>query len=109
MSAIGFSLGTGGRWFGYPLPPFGNGLGQRLFTETKDSAARLPPDYAAYLRSYGSAERFDIEEFCRRVPEEGLGTIPRSGPSTHRAVTDALREAVGAEYRHPPRRRPGGA
>lgn len=76
-------------------------LGQRLSTETKDLAAQLPPEYAACLPGSGSAERFDIEEFYRRVAaEEGLGTTPNQARQHARAVTAALREAVGAEYRH---------
>ncbi len=76
-------------------------LGRRLSTEASDLAAQLPPEFAECLRSGGTAERFDLAEFYRRVAaEEGHGCTPEEARRHARAVTAALREAVGAEYRH---------
>jgi uncharacterized protein (DUF2267 family) len=76
-------------------------LGQRLSTEAKDLAAQLPPEFAQCLQDAGQAERFDLQEFYRRVTdEEGRGCTPEQARQHARAVTGALREAVGAEYRH---------
>jgi uncharacterized protein (DUF2267 family) len=42
-----------------------------------------------------------VDEFYRRVAaEEGPGCTPEQARQHARAVTAALREAVGAEYRH---------
>ncbi len=76
-------------------------LGQRLSTEAADLAAQLPPEFAECVRAAGDFERFDLEEFYRRVAEaEGHGCTPQEARQHARAVTAALREAVGAEYRH---------
>lgn len=75
-------------------------LGQRLSTEAKDLAAQLPPEFARCLPGDGQAERFGLDEFYRRVAEqEGRGCTPQQARQHARAVTAALREAVGAEYR----------
>jgi uncharacterized protein (DUF2267 family) len=74
-------------------------LGQRLSTEAGDLAAQLPSEFAECLRGGGQAERFDLEEFYRRVAaEEGHGCTPEQARQHARAVTAALREAVGGEY-----------
>ena len=76
-------------------------LGQRLSTEARDLAAQLPAEYAACLPDDAQVERFDVAEFYRRVAaEEGEGCTPQEARQHARAVTAALREAVGAEYRH---------
>ncbi|SFD93181.1 DUF2267 domain-containing protein [Blastococcus tunisiensis] len=76
-------------------------LGQRLSTEARDLAAQLPPEYATCLPDDAGVERFDLDEFYRRVAaEEGAGCTPEQARQHARAVTAALREAVGAEYRH---------
>jgi uncharacterized protein (DUF2267 family) len=76
-------------------------LGRRLSTEAGDLAAQLPPEYAACLSDDPQVERFDVDEFYRRVAtEEGSGCTPEQARQHARAVTAALREAVGAEYHH---------
>jgi uncharacterized protein (DUF2267 family) len=76
-------------------------LGRRLSTEARDLAAQLPPEYAACLSDDPQVERFDLDEFYRRVAsEEGPWVTPEQARQHARAVTAALREAVGAEYRH---------
>ena len=76
-------------------------LGQRLSTEADDLAAQLPAELAGCLGGAPEVERFDLEEFYRRVAEEeGTGCGPAEARQHARAVTAALREAVGAEYRH---------
>ena len=76
-------------------------LGRRLSTEAADLAAQLPPEFAACLSGDAQVERFDVDGFYRRVAaEEGTGCSPEQARQHARAVTAALREAVGAEYRH---------
>ncbi|MGY1839450.1 MULTISPECIES: DUF2267 domain-containing protein [unclassified Modestobacter] len=76
-------------------------LGQRLSTEAGDLAAQLPAEFARCLPDGGEAERFDLPEFYRRVADqEGRGCTPEQARQHARAVTAALREAVGAEYQH---------
>ncbi|MCZ2815126.1 DUF2267 domain-containing protein [Modestobacter sp. VKM Ac-2984] len=76
-------------------------LGQRLSTEAADLAAQLPGELAGAVPTDGSVERFDLAEFYRRVAEaEGRGCTPEQARQHARAVTAALREAVGAEYLH---------
>lgn len=76
-------------------------LGQRLGTEAQDLAAQLPPELAEPLDQSEQAERFELEKFYQRVAEaEGLGCSAQQARQHARAVTAALREAVGPEYRH---------
>ncbi|MGY2128856.1 DUF2267 domain-containing protein [Blastococcus sp. SYSU DS0617] len=76
-------------------------LGQRLSTEAGDLAAQLPGEFADCLPPGGGNERFDLDEFYRRVAaEEGQGCTPEQARQHARAVTAAVREAVGPEYRH---------
>ena len=76
-------------------------LGQRLSTEAADLAAQLPQPFADALPTDGTVERFDVEEFYRRVAEqEGRGCSAQQARQHARAVLAALREAVGPEYRH---------
>ena len=77
-------------------------LGQRILaTEADDLAAQLPSEYAPCLRHQGEPDRFDVQEFYRRVAaEEGAGCTPDQARQHARAVTSALREAIGAEYLH---------
>jgi uncharacterized protein (DUF2267 family) len=76
-------------------------LGLRLSTEARDLAAQLPPEYAACLSDDPQVERFDLDEFYWQVAsEEGPGVTPEQARQHARAVTAALREAVGAEDRH---------
>ena len=76
-------------------------LGQRLSTEAEDLAAQLPPELAEAMPTDGSVERFGLGEFYDRVAEkEGRGCSPEQARQHARAVTAALREAVGPEYCH---------
>lgn len=76
-------------------------LGQRLSTEAKDLAGQLPAEFAECLDQSGQVERFDLEEFYRRVAEaEGRGCSSQQARQHARAVTAALRAAVGSEYQH---------
>lgn len=76
-------------------------LGQRLATESKDLASQLPPELADQLDQSGEAEKFDLDEFYQRVAdEEGHGCSARDARRHARAVTAALRVAVGPEYVH---------
>jgi uncharacterized protein (DUF2267 family) len=76
-------------------------LGQRLAGEASDLAAQLPQELAAELLAGEGPQRFDRQEFYRRVAaEEGRGCSEQEARQHARAVTAALREAVGAEYLH---------
>jgi uncharacterized protein (DUF2267 family) len=77
-------------------------LGQRLSAvEAADLAAQLPARYGDALRESPEVERFDLEEFYRRVADrEGLGCSPQKARQHARAVMTAVREAIGSEYRH---------
>jgi uncharacterized protein (DUF2267 family) len=76
-------------------------LGQRLAGEASDLAAQLPPELAEELLASEGPQRFDSQEFYRRVAaEEGSGCTEQEARQHARAVTAALREAVGAEYPH---------
>jgi uncharacterized protein (DUF2267 family) len=76
-------------------------LGQRLAGEASDLAAQLSPELGAELTASSDTERFNLKEFYRRVAaEEGTGCSEHEARQHARAVTAALREAVGAEYLH---------
>ncbi len=76
-------------------------LGQRMSTEAADLAAQLPARLAECLDTSAEVERFGLDEFYRRVAEEeGLGCSAQQARQHARAVTAALRAAVGAEYLH---------
>ena len=78
-----------------------NVLGQRLSTEAQDLVAQLPPELAEAVPTDGSVERFGLQEFYERVADkEGRGCSPEQARQHARAVTAALREAVGPEYCH---------
>jgi uncharacterized protein (DUF2267 family) len=76
-------------------------LGQRLAGEASDLAAQLPPELGAELLASEGPQRFDSQEFYRRVAaEEDRGCSEQEARQHARAMTAALREAVGAEYLH---------
>jgi len=76
-------------------------FGQRLAGEASDLAAQLPQELAAELLAGEGPQRFDRQEFYRRVAaEEGRGCSEQEARQHARAVTAALREAVGTEYLH---------
>lgn len=71
-------------------------LGTRLGGgESKDLASQLPPEVGAALPATGGGERFDIDEFLRRVAEqEGAGCSPDEARGHARAVLNTLSESV---------------
>ena len=76
-------------------------LGQRLAGEARDLAAQLPDDLAADMPTEAEAERFDLDEFYRRVAEkEGHGCTEAEARQHARATMVAIRESVGAEWQH---------
>ena len=76
-------------------------LGQRLAGEAKDLAAQLPADLAADMPTGTEVERFDLDEFYRRVAEEeGHGCTEAEARQHARATMVAIRESVGAEWQH---------
>ncbi|HHX45155.1 MAG TPA: DUF2267 domain-containing protein [Chloroflexi bacterium] len=70
-------------------------LGQRLAGgEASDLAAQLPEEIARFLHSDGgTGERFDLDEFFRRVSEREGVDLPVSVHHA-RAVISVLQEAV---------------
>jgi uncharacterized protein (DUF2267 family) len=76
-------------------------LGQRLAGEAADLAAQLPADLAGDMPTDTKAERFDLDEFYRRVAEkEGLGCSEAQARQHARATMTVIRETVGAEWQH---------
>lgn len=74
-------------------------LGERLPSESRHLAAQLPSELAEALGTSEEIEKFGLEEFYRRVAErEGEGCQPNEARQHARAVTAAIREAVGPEY-----------
>ena len=72
-------------------------LGERITQEeAEDLAAQLPSGLESVLQGSGRAERFDLDEFLRRVAErEGADT--EEAREHARAVFEVLREAVTKE------------
>ncbi|MBD0322480.1 MAG: DUF2267 domain-containing protein [Aldersonia sp.] len=76
-------------------------LGQRLSTEAAHLAAQLPPQFGECLTQSEQVERFGLDEFYQRVGEqEGRGCSAQEARRHARAVTAALKAAVGPEYLH---------
>jgi uncharacterized protein (DUF2267 family) len=76
-------------------------LGERLFGgETKDLAAQLPAAFAEALPPVGAGERFDVNEFYRRVAAlEGDSCTAPKARRHARAVVAALKASVSpAEF-----------
>jgi uncharacterized protein (DUF2267 family) len=76
-------------------------LGSRLSGgETRNLAAQLPADLAATLPAEGAGERFDAEEFCRRVAE-AEGCAPQQARQHVRATFAAMKAGLtGHEFDH---------
>jgi uncharacterized protein (DUF2267 family) len=69
-------------------------LGERLFgREADELAAQLPAAIGAYLRLAKEKERFDLEEFFRRVAEREGVDLP-DAVFHARVVLEVLQEAV---------------
>ena len=78
-------------------------LGTRLAGgQTRSLASQLPAEPASLLPEEGPGERFDADEFCRRVAEaEGAGCTPQQARQHARATLAALKVALpGREYDH---------
>ena len=71
-------------------------LGQRLAGgEPQDLAAQLPGSLGDALPTEGAGERFDVDEFYRRVAEaEGRDCSPEEGRRHARAVMAALKNGL---------------
>lgn len=71
-------------------------LGQRLSGgEARDLASQLPPALAEALPVEGAGERFDLDEFYRRVADrEGQGCTPQQARQHARATMTALRSGI---------------
>ncbi|GAA5133260.1 DUF2267 domain-containing protein [Pseudonocardia adelaidensis] len=76
-------------------------FGRRLAGgQTRKLAAQLPPDLASTLPAEGTGERFDAQEFCRRVAE-AEGCSPQQARRHARATFAALEAGLtGHEYDH---------
>ncbi len=69
-------------------------LGQRLGGAAGDLAAQLPGSLKETLPADGEAERFDADEFCRRVADLGPGSTAQDGHRHAKAVLAGIRAAV---------------
>jgi uncharacterized protein (DUF2267 family) len=76
-------------------------LGSRLSGgQTRNLAAQLPGDLGKTLPAEGEGERFDAEEFCRRVAE-AEGVTPQQARQHARATFAAMKAGLtGHEYDH---------
>src|SRR5438876_6383561 len=71
-------------------------LAERLdFGETKDLAAQLPRELAAYFAVQEHSKRFSLDEFFKHVSEREQVDLPKSIHHA-RVVVELLREAVSA-------------
>jgi uncharacterized protein (DUF2267 family) len=69
-------------------------LGERIAAgEARDLAEQLPVELAPWVATSGDAERFDVDEFLRRVAERE-GVDVESAQQHARAVFEALRRAL---------------
>jgi uncharacterized protein (DUF2267 family) len=69
-------------------------LAERIASgEARDLAAELPPELAPWLATMSGAERFDADEFVRRVAERE-GTDAQTAEHHVRAVLDGVSRAV---------------
>jgi uncharacterized protein (DUF2267 family) len=64
--------------------------------EARDLAVELPPELAPYLGRKGPAERFDVDEFLRRIAERE-GVDVETAERHARAVFAALGQALSAK------------
>jgi uncharacterized protein (DUF2267 family) len=78
-------------------------LGRRLSGgQTANLASQLPAAFADTMPAQGPGERFDLDEFYRRVAQaEGKGCTPQQARRHARAVLAALKVGLtGHEYDH---------
>jgi uncharacterized protein (DUF2267 family) len=76
-------------------------LGERLKGgEAKDLAAQLPADLADAVQTTGPGERFDVDEFCRRVAEREERDVSSAVARQHvRVVLDVVLGSVSSGER----------
>jgi uncharacterized protein (DUF2267 family) len=75
-------------------------LGERIAPgEAAQLAAELPPELAPWVATNTPAERFDLDEFVRRVAERA-GVDPASAERQAAAVFTALQRAVSRKELH---------
>jgi uncharacterized protein (DUF2267 family) len=73
-------------------------LGERIDRgEAQQIADRLPPEIAPWIATSGPAERFDVDEFLRRVAEREGVDIDEAERHVH-AVFDVLRFVIEDEF-----------
>jgi uncharacterized protein (DUF2267 family) len=73
-------------------------LGERIDRgEAQQIADRLPPEIAPWIATSGPAERFDVDEFLRRVADREGVDIGEAERHVH-AVFDVLRYVLEAEF-----------
>jgi uncharacterized protein (DUF2267 family) len=64
--------------------------------EARHLAARLPPELAPWVATITPAQRFDVDEFIRRVAERAETDVP-GAERLARVVFDALARAIGPD------------
>src|SRR4051812_45756649 len=64
--------------------------------EARDLASRLPPELAPWVATTTPAERFDADEFIRRVAQRAETDVP-AAERLARVVFDALARAIGSD------------
>ncbi len=71
-------------------------LGERMAGgQPTNLAAQLPPEVGKYLDTEGAGERFDVDEFYRRVADrEGRGCSPGQGRQHAMAVMSTVVETI---------------
>jgi uncharacterized protein (DUF2267 family) len=71
-------------------------LGQRISQEEADHlASELPQEIGVYLREAGNAEKFDLDEFFKRVNESERKSVDLADSVHHaRSVISVLQDAV---------------
>ncbi len=76
-------------------------LGERLKGgEARDLAAQLPGDLADAVQTSGPGDRFDAQEFCRRVAEREDGEVSTAVAEQHvRVVLDVVLGSVSSGER----------
>jgi uncharacterized protein (DUF2267 family) len=73
-------------------------LGERIDRgEAQQIADRLPPEISPWIATSGPAERFDVDEFLRRVAERESVDIEEAERHVH-AVFDVLRYVIEDEF-----------
>jgi uncharacterized protein (DUF2267 family) len=97
IEAVGRLAGVGGEAAERATRAVLQTLGERLSTEeARDLVEQLPEELGPWLLTEGAAERFDVDEFLRRVAERAEVDLDAAERQA-RAVFMALARALGAE------------